>query len=179
MKVKTEPQIQGHCKENSWALPAVSNFYPRPPGDSLKIGWEWHVEKKHSIIGWKFNRFHVSGIQILPCIYIYDESDDQPDQGIPCIIQILPWKRSKCTWRKAPGTEGAEARLDAMDVFFTGDAERLWFTRIRLAICWRTSHLFLFRASSVSGEMFNMQHFNTFYIFNSSDIATRKESLWK
>lgn len=69
MKVKTEPQIQGHCKENSWALPAVSNFYPRPPGDSLKIGWEWHVEKKHSIIGWKFNRFHVSGIQILPCIY--------------------------------------------------------------------------------------------------------------
>jgi hypothetical protein len=63
--------------------------------------------------------------------------------------------------------------------FFTGDAERLWFTRIRLAICWRTSHLFLFRASSVSGEMFNMQHFNTFYIFNSSDIATRKESLWK
>jgi len=71
-------------------------------------------------------------IQQIPCIwysdssmYIYDESDDQSDQGIPCIIQILPWKRSKCTWRKAPGTEGAEARLDAMDVFFTGDAERL------------------------------------------------------
>jgi len=84
----------------------------------------------------------------------------------------------------APGAKRPELRELKRDwmpwvFFFTGDAERLWFTRIRLAICWRTSHLFLFRASSVSGEMFNMQHFNTFYIFNSSDIATRKESLWK
>ena len=74
---------------------------------------------------------------------------------------------------------GSWSAIGCHGCFFSPGMRRGCDLQVRLAICWRTSHLFLFRASSVSGEMFNMQHFNTFYIFNSSDIATRKESLWK